>query len=737
MSTHTSPVMFTRPEQLSPTAPSTSNTTPTRPKQHESATIVHPIPVPAAVATDFTSPSAYINHDAYSHTAPSTPHVSGLHDMAYDLSAHSLDSFDFAYTDYSVDPALFSNDNNTSTSTAANNHPEQADHTTPPALPRSEEERTPVVSDSQNPISASSLPAPPGSAHEFKPLMSPFRQFGETAPMMYHPTTHDQPLYQHQNQQHPVYIDPATAYYDHMSHFINMSPQDTAPAPFLPPPPQFAMPSMPVPMYPGPYLPGQPYDYGPPRSRGASPSPSITSAVSLARSASASSELRPPRPKVKLTYEDKRNIVELHRSNSSLRQEDIAKRYGVDRSTISKIILAAHRWTQPQEPQQTSAPKTNKSVGGRFPAIEAKMHQWMDAQIAQGLDVRDNIARDKAKAFAREIGFPMERFKASAKWLDKFKDRRKAAGKPTSSPMHINYAYYPYNATAFPMMSPMGGPVMLSRSQSTVTLSSSDSSGHEAFQMSPNFPSTDMATPHAPDRVAAVRSETDLLHFDTSTGGRQRSQSSPQFIQPAGVSPSSGKATRFPRPSPLNLSRQNSYHGTSPSPRRVVPLARTNSSQQGMRRPRPTSLAASAFGITPISNDGNCSPMQSPSTSGSSNGVHSRQRSDISLGFTSSMSGMTISPNMSDTSEPSVMTSSGLTVPPLTPITPGHGPSSTGVFPTQTDFDMHIDNTGGRMQYATMPNKHYAPHGHAGHAQYLAYPPTDFGPGYVQEHSWN
>ncbi|EIW70735.1 hypothetical protein TREMEDRAFT_56647 [Tremella mesenterica DSM 1558] len=101
------------------------------------------------------------------------------------------------------------------------------------------------------------------------------------------------------------------------------------------------------------------------------------------------------------------------------------------------------------------------------------------------------------------------------------------------------------------------------------------------------------------------------------------------------------------------------------------------------------------------------------------------------------MSGMTISPNMSDTSEPSVMTSSGLTVPPLTPITPGHGPSSTGVFPTQTDFDMHIDNTGGRMQYATMPNKHYAPHGHAGHAQYLAYPPTDFGPGYVQEHSWN
>ena len=66
-----------------------------------------------------------------------------------------------------------------------------------------------------------------------------------------------------------------------------------------------------------------------------------------------------------------------------------------------------------------SAPKAAKAVGGRFPAIEAKMDQWMDEQIANGFDVRDNIARDKAKDFAREIGFPVERFKASAKWLDK------------------------------------------------------------------------------------------------------------------------------------------------------------------------------------------------------------------------------------------------------------------------------------------------------------------------------
>lgn len=44
------------------------------------------------------------------------------------------------------------------------------------------------------------------------------------------------------------------------------------------------------------------------------------------------------RPKVKLTHQDKRNIVQLHRTNSSLRQEDIARQYGYVRSLASPAI---------------------------------------------------------------------------------------------------------------------------------------------------------------------------------------------------------------------------------------------------------------------------------------------------------------------------------------------------------------------------------------------------------------
>lgn len=81
---------------------------------------------------------------------------------------------------------------------------------------------------------------------------------------------------------------------------------------------------------------------GPARSRGLSPASSVTSsAVSVVRSASTSSDLRPKaRPKTKLQFEDKANIVRIHKNDNSLRQEDIAQMYG---SVKSLPIVAPRR----------------------------------------------------------------------------------------------------------------------------------------------------------------------------------------------------------------------------------------------------------------------------------------------------------------------------------------------------------------------------------------------------------
>jgi hypothetical protein len=64
-------------------------------------------------------------------------------------------------------------------------------------------------------------------------------------------------------------------------------------------------------------------------------------------------------------------------------------------------------------------PKAPKTVGGRFPAIEQALDDWIDSEIYAGRDVRDQQARDKAKDLARDIGFIENRFKGSAKWFDK------------------------------------------------------------------------------------------------------------------------------------------------------------------------------------------------------------------------------------------------------------------------------------------------------------------------------
>ncbi len=95
-------------------------------------------------------------------------------------------------------------------------------------------------------------------------------------------------------------------------------------------------------------------------------------------------------------------------------------RYSVDRSTISKILIQQHRWMGPAQPTVVPIPKPIKQTGGgRFPAIEKRMDDWMDEQFKLGYEIRDQVARDKAKEIAREMGFTEERFKASAKWLDK------------------------------------------------------------------------------------------------------------------------------------------------------------------------------------------------------------------------------------------------------------------------------------------------------------------------------
>jgi hypothetical protein len=247
--------------------------------------------------SDFTSPSVYINHDAYE---PNTPHA---HEQQYEapLSAGtSLTGYDenygFAYSDF-VD----------------------GQHGTA----KTEDERTPVVSDSQPRIPPSSFPA-----RQNDPLMSPFRP-ADQQPVTYMPMPQQ-------------YVDPSVAFYPSphsASGYVYADgtpvqqqygyPQYAQPMPMYQPPQQPMYYPQAVLHHPQPQPPaGQVYFSGPARSRGASPASTVASTMSLTRNGSLSSDLRTTRPKVKLTPDDKKTIVEMAAANSSLRQEDIARMYG-------------------------------------------------------------------------------------------------------------------------------------------------------------------------------------------------------------------------------------------------------------------------------------------------------------------------------------------------------------------------------------------------------------------------
>jgi hypothetical protein len=241
-------------------------------------------------------------------------------------------------------------------------------------------ERTPVIAENQDGgrliSSAAELPRPPTTDADAtirqrppkraQPLLSPFAPRFAAQPTPQHYTYSDVPVGYATPEQYaqPVYADPSNpnAYY---AYPIPHQPTSAGPSPQQSPYGAFHPSQVPQYMHPGMYqpsptqphivyteplssqhqmpqyvqapLPPQQYTFAnhPPRSRQGSqessaPSRASSVASSITRSHStASSDVRmTARPKVKLTFEDKRRIVEIARGNTSLRQEDIARQYG-------------------------------------------------------------------------------------------------------------------------------------------------------------------------------------------------------------------------------------------------------------------------------------------------------------------------------------------------------------------------------------------------------------------------
>ncbi|CAG8471690.1 5898_t:CDS:2 [Racocetra fulgida] len=115
-------------------------------------------------------------------------------------------------------------------------------------------------------------------------------------------------------------------------------------------------------------------------------------------------EQKQKKKRVPITALTKQEICIKKRENMKLRDEDLAKEYGLDRSTITKILKQRDKWLAIDPNSNYAKQKTQKSP--KFPQIEEALASWLAITSSQGNAVSDGQLQEKALEFAQISGAP-------------------------------------------------------------------------------------------------------------------------------------------------------------------------------------------------------------------------------------------------------------------------------------------------------------------------------------------
>lgn len=155
----------------------------------------------------------------------------------------------------------------------------------------------------------------------------------------------------------------------------------------------------------------------------------------------------------KLSNLDRKRICLHHEAFPTSKQEDIGANFGVERSTVSKILKRKEHWLSlPDDdddysirslsaidPAPTPAPVSSSSssasivppqsppvvirlTGGRYPALDDELANWARVQVEGGVVLSDEGLQAKALELAPNLE-GCENFKASLTWVERFKLR--------------------------------------------------------------------------------------------------------------------------------------------------------------------------------------------------------------------------------------------------------------------------------------------------------------------------
>ncbi|KAF4631798.1 hypothetical protein G7Y89_g6336 [Cudoniella acicularis] len=127
-----------------------------------------------------------------------------------------------------------------------------------------------------------------------------------------------------------------------------------------------------------------------------------------------------PTPRKTLTDSDRRRMCQYHEENPSVKQTEIGAMFGVERSTVSKVLRQREKYLFPEDRSLSPV----KRAKGKFPDIERALSNWVRNTQKQGIPLTDAAIKEKARFFATTVGNDESHLKTnSTSWLEKFKQK--------------------------------------------------------------------------------------------------------------------------------------------------------------------------------------------------------------------------------------------------------------------------------------------------------------------------
>ncbi|KAK9423048.1 putative HTH CENPB-type domain-containing protein [Seiridium unicorne] len=127
-------------------------------------------------------------------------------------------------------------------------------------------------------------------------------------------------------------------------------------------------------------------------------------------------------PRKTLTNEDRRRMCQYAEDHPNVKQTEIGLKFGVERSTVSKVLRKKDQYLNQDDRASSPAKKPNK--GKNAGELERTLLNWVRNQQRKGVMVNDGELETQAKAFLVGTGSSETPEKVINKnWLEKFKQK--------------------------------------------------------------------------------------------------------------------------------------------------------------------------------------------------------------------------------------------------------------------------------------------------------------------------